>query len=50
MPLFYPTPGGQPICIDTSAASCISNNDENFVNLTPLSNTVLKRNIQWPQN
>lgn len=34
-------PGGYPICIDTGASSCISNNKSDFVNLHPTTNTVL---------
>jgi hypothetical protein len=36
------SPGGIPICIDTEASSCISNNKSDFINLHTTSNTVLK--------
>jgi hypothetical protein len=34
-------PGGYPICIDTGASSCISNNKSDFINLHSTTNTVL---------
>ena len=36
------SPGGLPVCIDTGASSCISNNKSDFLDLQPTSNTVLK--------
>jgi hypothetical protein len=35
------SPGGHPICIDTGASSCISNNKSDFLDLQPTSNNVL---------
>jgi hypothetical protein len=35
------TPGGCPICIDTGASCCISNNREDFLDLTPSPSSVL---------
>jgi hypothetical protein len=35
-------PGGMPICIDTGASCCISNDKNDFINLSPSSDTVLK--------
>jgi len=36
------TPGGKPICIDTGASSCISNDKADFIILVPSENTVLQ--------
>jgi hypothetical protein len=36
------SPGGNPICIDTGASSCILNNKSDFIDIKPKSNTVLK--------
>jgi hypothetical protein len=36
------SPGGLPVCIDTGASSCISNNKSDFLDLLPTSSTVLK--------
>jgi hypothetical protein len=52
------SPGGSAICVDFSASCCISNNKEDFLNLTPSSSPVLsgiaigleiagKGTIQW---
>jgi hypothetical protein len=35
------TPGGQPICVDTGASCCISNNKADFLELTPSKSPVL---------
>jgi len=35
------SPGGQPICIDSGASCCISNNRKDFVSFSPSSNSVL---------
>lgn len=35
------TPGGRPLCIDTGASSCISILRSDFLDLTPMSDTVL---------
>jgi hypothetical protein len=35
-------PGGRPICIDTGATICISNNKADLIDFTPVSNTVVK--------
>jgi len=36
------TPGGRPICLDTGATSCISNRKEDFIQFTPVKDSVLK--------
>jgi hypothetical protein len=36
------SPGGKPICIDTGASCCISNDKADFIHIDPATNTLLK--------